>query len=71
MPLLKLGLAGAVIIAAALGLLWITEVLPGDEVSRIASWSFGGLIVLLLAAVALRAIRGDASPGAGSDQPVP
>ena len=71
MPLLKIGLAGAVIIAAILGLLWITEMVPADEIGRIATWSFGGLIILILAALALRMIRGDAAPRNESDHPVP
>jgi hypothetical protein len=71
MRLLKLGLAGAVLVGAALGLLLITDVLPADQIGTMAGWAFGGLVVVVLAAMLLGGLRGDAARRDASDQPVP
>ena len=71
MRAIKLGALGALIVAAALALLWITEAVPRADVASMAPKAFGAIAVLLVAGIALAAVRGDTSAPDSTDKRVP
>ena len=70
MQIAKLGLLAAVIIGAVLGVLWATGVVEPDQVGLMARNAYAGLAVLLVAAAALRVLRGQTAADQ-TDRPVP
>ena len=71
MQFAKLGIAGAVLIAGALGLLWLTDILPQEQLGTVATWAFGGLLIILIAALALHLMRGNTQQRDQTDRPIP
>ena len=70
MRILKIGVAAAVILGAALGLLWVTEVVPREDLAAMARMGYLALLVLFLAGAALRLVRRPEAPDP-TDRTVP
>ena len=64
MRILKIGVAAAIILGTVLGLLWATEVVPREDLVEGARMGYLVLLVLALAAAALRLIRRPEAPDA-------
>ncbi|MGQ0815221.1 MAG: hypothetical protein ACT4O1_12310 [Gemmatimonadota bacterium] len=71
MQIAKLGLLAAIIIGAVLGVLWATDMVPAEDITTMARNAYIGLAILVIAAVALRAVRGSEQPRDQTDKPVP
>jgi len=71
MPIVKLGLIAAIAIGAVVGVLWATEAVARDTIVPIATAAFGGLLVLVVAGLALRGLHGHGSQPDETDRPVP
>ena len=70
MQIAKLGVVAAVLMGAIIALLWATGAVTPDQVGRIAIAAFAGLLILILAAFALKSLRGPAHADQ-TDRPVP
>lgn len=68
---LKLGLIGALIVLTVLGLLWVTEAIPRDDVAAMAPKALGAIVILILAAAAYSMLRGGSHQPDRTDKPVP
>jgi len=71
MRAIKLGGVAALLVMAVLALLWITEAVPRADIAEMTPKALGGLLVLILAGVALRALTGRTSTPDSTDKPVP
>ncbi len=71
MRAMRLGGLAAVIVAAVLALLWITEAVPRSDVADMAPKALGAIAVIMVAGVVVTAIRGGTGSADGTDKPVP
>jgi hypothetical protein len=71
MRLAKLGALGALLVATCLGLLWITEAVPRDQLEDVALKALGAVAILVVAGFAWSAIRGRGAGADTTDKPVP
>jgi len=69
--IIRVGLLVALIAAAVIGVLWVTEVVPASEIGGVAAKTFGSIAIIFAAAFAWRAVRGRTSVLDETDQPVP
>jgi hypothetical protein len=67
----KLGAVAALIVLTALSLLWVTEFIPRDEISRAAPKAFGAVAILVLAGLAWSVLRGNPAERDETDKRVP
>jgi ABC-type nickel/cobalt efflux system permease component RcnA len=71
MRLLRVALLCAIIAAALIGVLWMTDAITADQMARVAGMTFGSIVILFGAAFLWRIVRGRSSVIDHTDQPVP
>lgn len=67
----KLGAVAALIVLAVVGVLWVTEAVPRDDLKDVAPKALGAILILVLAGVAWSAMRGPAGATDETDKKVP
>lgn len=71
MKVVKVWLLAGLVAAAVLGVLWATDVLVGDDLSRAARTTLTAILILALAHYAWTVIRGHGPGPDRTDKPVP
>jgi hypothetical protein len=67
----KLGAVAALIVLAVVGVLWVTEAVPRDDLKDVAPKALGAILILVLVGVAWSAMRGPAGAADETDKKVP
>ena len=67
----KLGAVAALIVLAVVGVLWMTEAVPRDDLQDVTLKALGAILVLVLAGVAWSAMRGPTATPDETDKKVP
>ena len=65
------GAVAALIVLAVVGVLWMTEAVPRDDLQDVALKALGAILVLVLAGVAWSAMRGTTGTPDETDKKVP
>ena len=71
MKILRIWLLVGLVAVAALGVLWATDVLVGDDLQDATRMTLSALIILAVAHYAWTLVRGRAGGPDKSDKPVP
>ena len=70
---LKIGSLGLLIVLTGVALLWVTDAMPHEDLTDVATKAVGAVVVLVLASLAWSVLRGDKATSTtdSSDKPVP
>ena len=68
---IRVALLCALIAAALIGVLWMTNAITSSQLASVAGMTFGSIAILFGAAFLWRVLRGRASVIDHTDQPVP
>jgi hypothetical protein len=69
---LKLGSFGLLIVLTGVALLWVTNAMPQEDLTDVATKAVGAVVVLVLASLAWSVLRGEKSATTDStDKPAP
>ena len=71
MRAVKLGAVAALVVLAAIGVLWMTNAFPREDLASAAIRALGAILVLVLAGVAWLSLRGPAGAADETDKKVP
>jgi len=71
MRVIRAAILCALIAAALIGVLWVTDAITTSQLASVAGMTFGSIAILFGAAFLWRMIRGKTSVIDHTDQPVP